>query len=177
MKLKDFKMRIEIHSAVNFLVQLLKLHHNTLNESQLELFKGSLTELLAHRYRFHWFPDRPHRGSAYRCLRINGSMDPVIAEAGDAVGLPGHYLHRLFPSELTMWIDPAEVSYRIGENGSICVLYEDSRGNSETIMTLPHPHGLATEPELMMERVGNKALHMQHTSVQQKYDLSTYASS
>lgn len=27
-------------------------------------------------------------------------------------------------SELTMWIDPREVSYRIGENGSICVLYE-----------------------------------------------------
>ena len=23
-----------------------------------------------------------------------------------------------------MWIDPREVSYRIGENGSICVLYE-----------------------------------------------------
>jgi len=154
-------MRIEIHSAVNFLVQLLRLqHHNGLSEAQLELFKGSLSELLSHRYRYHWFPDRPHRGSAYRCLRINGSMDPVIAEAGDAVGLPGAYLHRLFPSELTMWIDPAEVSYRIGENGSICVLYEDSRSCSE--------HS---------SDAGNKGMHLQHTSVQQKYDLSTYASS
>jgi hypothetical protein len=53
-------------------------------------------------------------------------MDPVIAQAGTAVGLPASYLHSLFPSELTMWIDPAEVSYRIGENGSICVLYEES---------------------------------------------------
>lgn len=162
-------MRLEIHSAVNFLVQLLRLHHNGLSESQLEMFKGSLSELLSHRYRYHWFPDRPHRGSAYRCLRINGSMDPVIAEAGDAIGLPGPYLHRLFPSELTMWIDPAEVSYRIGENGSICVLYEDCT-EPTTILTVP---GLPTEPELLR----NKALHMQHQSVQQKYDLSTYASS
>ena len=30
-----------------------------------------------------------------------------------------------------MWIDPLEVSYRIGENGSICVLYEYKEGVSE----------------------------------------------
>jgi aryl carrier-like protein len=29
-----------------------------------------------------------------------------------------------------MWIDPLEVSYRIGENGSICVLYEFKEGSS-----------------------------------------------
>jgi hypothetical protein len=52
-------------------------------------------------------------------------MDPVLAQAGVLVGLPGQFLHRIFPSELTMWIDPREVSYRIGENGSICVLYDE----------------------------------------------------
>ena len=36
-----------------------------------------------------------------------------------------------FPSELTMWIDPLEVSYRIGENGSICVLYEHKGSKKE----------------------------------------------
>jgi hypothetical protein len=30
-----------------------------------------------------------------------------------------------------MWIDPLEVSYRIGENGSICVLYEYKEGSVE----------------------------------------------
>lgn len=117
-------MRLEIHSAADFLVHLLRLHHNGLSESQLELFKGALSNLLRLRYRDHWFPDKPNRGSGYRCLRINGKMDPVIAQAGAAVGLPVTYLRNLFPSELTMWIDPSEVSYRIGENGSICVLYE-----------------------------------------------------
>jgi len=51
-------------------------------------------------------------------------MDPVIAQAGEACGLEPSVIHATFPSELTMWIDPLEVSYRIGENGSICVLYE-----------------------------------------------------
>lgn len=116
-------MRLEIYSAADFLCHLLRLHNNGLTESQLENFRMSLANLLRIRYRDHWFPDRPNRGSGYRCLRINGKMDPVIAQAGAAVGLPGQYLHSLFPSELTMWIDPSEVSYRIGENGSICVLY------------------------------------------------------
>ncbi|GLH07567.1 Protein BTG1 [Gryllus bimaculatus] len=88
------------------------------------MFKRSLTDVLQRRYKEHWFPEKPTRGSGYRCLRINGKMDPVIAQAGIAVGLSASFLHSLFPSELTMWIDPCEVSYRIGENGSICVLYE-----------------------------------------------------
>lgn len=120
---------MEILSAADFLVHLLRLNQNRMSEPQLELFKASLTEVLRRRYRDHWFPERPTRGSGYRCLRINGKMDPVIAQAGESVGLPGPYLHSLFPSELTMWIDPKEVSYRIGENGSICVLYEDEKSS------------------------------------------------
>ena len=38
----------------------------------------------------------------FRCIRITA-------------GLPG---------ELTLWLDPLEVSKRIGENRSVCVLYE-----------------------------------------------------
>lgn len=119
-------MRLEIVSAADFLVQLLRLQAGSLTEVQLQQFKGSLQDVLRRRYRDHWFPDKPNRGSGYRCLRINGKMDPVIAQAGAKVGLLPGLLHGLFPSELTMWIDPSEVSYRIGENGSICVLFEGS---------------------------------------------------
>ncbi|KAI4472498.1 hypothetical protein M0802_016764 [Mischocyttarus mexicanus] len=106
-------MKLEIVSAADFLVHLLRLQAGQLSERQLEMFKSSLTEVLRHRYRDHWFPDRPNRGSGYRCIRINGKMDPVIAQAGANVGLLPAVLHSLFPSELTMWIDPSEVSYRI----------------------------------------------------------------
>ena len=34
-----------------------------------------------------------------------------------------------------MWIDPLEVSYRIGENGSICVLYEHKGSKKEESIT------------------------------------------
>ncbi|XP_020288685.1 protein BTG2-like [Pseudomyrmex gracilis] len=140
-------MRLEIVSAADFLVHLLRLQagqlSGQLSERQLEMFKSSLTEVLRHRYRDHWFPDRPNRGSGYRCIRINGKMDPVIAQAGANVGLLPTVLHSLFPSELTMWIDPSEVSYRIGENGSICVLYE------------------RTEPE-NPEEISQQQHHLQH---------------
>ncbi|KAK2587540.1 hypothetical protein KPH14_003674 [Odynerus spinipes] len=133
-------MKLEIVSAADFLVHLLRLQAGQLSELQLEMFKSSLTEVLDRRYRNHWFPNSPNRGSGYRCIRINGKMDPVIAQAGLNVGLVPTVLHSLFPSELTMWIDPAEVSYRIGENGSICVLYEGTDPDPEETSTTTHQH-------------------------------------
>jgi len=118
-------MRIEIKSAANFLVDLLKLNSSGLTEDQLEKFKENVSKILMRHYADHWFPDRPFKGSGYRCIRINGNLDPLIARAGFMMGLASCFLRSLFPSELTMWVDPCEVAYRIGENGSICVLYEE----------------------------------------------------
>jgi len=117
-------MKLEVQSASNFLVHLVRLSKRNVSETQLGKFRDSLIEVLRRRYRDHWFPEKPFKGSGYRCIRINGKMDPVIGQAGDNSGLSSQFLHQIFPSELTMWIDPREVSYRIGENGSICVLYE-----------------------------------------------------
>jgi len=124
-------MKLELLSASNFLVHLVRLGRRNVGESQLAKFRDSLIEVLRRRYRDHWFPEKPFKGSGYRCIRINGKMDPIIGQAGEGAGLSSAFLHQTFPSELTMWIDPLEVSYRIGENGSICVLYEYKEGVSE----------------------------------------------
>lgn len=79
---------------------------------------------LAEHYKHHWFPEKPFKGSGYRCIRINHKMDPIISKAASQIGLSLPQLYQLLPSELTLWVDPYEVSYRIGEDGSICVLYE-----------------------------------------------------
>ena len=56
-------------------------------------------------------------------------MDPVIGEAADNCGLSAQFLHRIFPSDLTMWIDPCLVT--IGDNSNIYILYEYNQNVSE----------------------------------------------
>jgi protein Tob/BTG len=117
----------EINSAVRFLSNILRATDATssLSPDQLIAFRQSLEVAFATRYRDHWFPDRPSRGSAYRCVRIaNRKLDRLLAGAGAEAGLPEPLLQRLLPAELTLWVDPEEVSYRIGEEGSVGVIYE-----------------------------------------------------
>lgn len=121
-------MKLELQSASNFLVHLVRLGRANLSDSQLDRFRNAVVEVLRRRYRDHWFPEKPYKGCGYRCIRINGKLDPVIVQASESCGLSPQLIRSTFPSELTMWIDPLEVSYRIGENGSICVLYEFKEG-------------------------------------------------
>lgn len=119
-------MQLEILSASNFLTYLVNLGRANLTESQLEQFHQAILDVLRRRYVDHWFPDKPHKGSGYRCIRINGKLDPVVEQAAVHCGLSAVVIKTTFPPELTIWVDPSEVSYRIGENGSICVLLDRS---------------------------------------------------
>ncbi|KAM6985366.1 protein BTG1 [Aplochiton taeniatus] len=116
-------MKPEITAAVGFLSRFLRIKGHV-NDRQLQTFSASLQDILSEQYKHHWFPDRPCKGSGYRCIRINHKMDPLVGQAGQRIGLTIQQLYMLLPSELTLWVDPFEVSYRIGEDGSICVLYE-----------------------------------------------------
>ncbi|KAK6470445.1 protein BTG2 [Huso huso] len=113
----------ETTAAAGFIASLLRTR-GFLTELQLQKFSKSLQEALADHYKQHWFPDRPQKGSGYRCIRINHEMDPLIGKSASRIGLSSQQLFHLLPKELTLWIDPFEVSYRIGEDGSTCVLYE-----------------------------------------------------
>lgn len=105
-----------LHAITSFLLVLIAPNPN--------VSLHSLPSIPAEQYKHHWFPDRPCKGSGYRCIRINHKMDPLVGQAGQRIGLTIQQLYLLLPSELTLWVDPFEVSYRIGEDGSICVLYE-----------------------------------------------------
>uniref|UniRef100_A0A8C9UE56 BTG anti-proliferation factor 2 n=1 Tax=Serinus canaria TaxID=9135 RepID=A0A8C9UE56_SERCA len=97
-------------------------------------------------YRHHWFPEEPSKGSAYRCIRINERMDPLLSRAAGRAGLALPQLFQLLPRQLTLWVDPFEVSYRIGEDGSICVLYQATKA--------PSPYGgvLTCKNQMMLGR-------------------------
>ncbi|NXD43220.1 BTG2 protein, partial [Copsychus sechellarum] len=116
-------MAPEIAAAVGFVSGLLRTR-GCVSEQQLQVFSAALRDALTEHYRHHWFPEEPSKGSGYRCLRISRRMDPLIGRAARRVGLGLPQLFQLLPSELALWVDPFEVSYRIGDHGSICVLYE-----------------------------------------------------
>lgn len=113
------EMKLEVQIACKFLGDLLK-RDKGVSVKQLEAFRSYLAELLCAHYKHHWHPQRPLLGSGYRCIRINHNMDPMIAQAAQASGVSNTQLN--FPEELTIWVDPNDVSFRIGENGSICKL-------------------------------------------------------
>ncbi|KAJ8257208.1 hypothetical protein GJAV_G00183080 [Gymnothorax javanicus] len=113
----------EVTAAAGFVSSLLRAR-GFLSEQQLQIFSECLQQALSEHYKHHWFPEKPQKGSGYRCIRINHEMDPIFSKVAHRIGLNSHQLYQLLPRELTLWVDPYEVSYRIGEDGSICVLYE-----------------------------------------------------
>lgn len=122
-------MKSEIESATAFISNFLK----GLSGEQVLKFKASLGEVLTSHYTDHWFPEKPYRGSAYRCMRVNQKrMDPLLLSAGNQAGLTESLLLQHLPSEFTIWVDPDEVSYRFGEDGSIGVIFEGQDSSTQT---------------------------------------------
>ena len=109
-------MKPEVHCACEFFARMLNTRN--LPVQFIKPFRRRLEELLVERFANHWDPEHPNKGSAYRCIRINSRLDPVVKEAAKATGLSD--ISRYLPVEFTMWIDPNDVSYRFGEDGSIC---------------------------------------------------------
>lgn len=112
-------MKREIQSTAKFFEQFLEKRKNV-EGAKVKKFLYTLVVSLEAKFRNHWYPAQPAIGNAYRCLQSIGSkIDPILAASMKAANAE---FSRLFPANLTVWIDPGEVSYKIGEFGSICEL-------------------------------------------------------
>ncbi|PVD24716.1 hypothetical protein C0Q70_15201 [Pomacea canaliculata] len=169
-------MKDEVNSAADFLARLLLARNVASNV--VENFRKKLTNLLMNHYQDHWFPDKPFKGSGYRCIRFHHRVDPIVEKASRSCGLSLDVTRSLFPQELTMWIDPRDVSYRIGDNGSIGVLFGtgavvDNGSSSELGSTHQQQHQHQSETTLStcgQQAYGN--LHQQfqyHTEMAMVY--------
>lgn len=119
-------MHVEVKVALNFIVSYL---YNKLPRRRADLFGEELERILVSRFEGHWYPEAPIRGSAFRCLHLGAQRDPVVELAAKRSGLNTEEVRANFPVELSVWIDPFEVSYQIGEKGAVKVLYlEDPLG-------------------------------------------------
>uniref|UniRef100_A0A7M5X3Z0 Anti-proliferative protein domain-containing protein n=1 Tax=Clytia hemisphaerica TaxID=252671 RepID=A0A7M5X3Z0_9CNID len=116
-------MEHEVEAGVSLILRFVQ--NSTLKKTNthgLQSFKERLIKAIIEMYTGHWYPDRPMKGSAFRCLRINQNGSESLIEK-TAKNCDAVWIVESLPKEFTVWIDPSEVSYRIGEEGSICVHY------------------------------------------------------
>lgn len=113
-------MQLELKVALNFIISYL---YNKLPRRRADLFGEELERLLKKKYEGHWYPEKPLRGSGFRCVHIGEVVDPVVELAAKRSGLAVEDVRANVPEELSVWIDPFEVSYQIGEKGAVKVLY------------------------------------------------------
>ncbi|KPM00112.1 B-cell translocation protein-like protein [Sarcoptes scabiei] len=103
-----------------------------LTEEKIKKFSQKLIDILTTRFQNHWYPSCPSKGQAYRCIRINQNcrVDCSIELACQQSGI--NYESLRLPVELTLWIDPSEVTCRFGEHkGSFCVVAKLRDGRQE----------------------------------------------
>ncbi|XP_030648814.1 protein BTG4 [Chanos chanos] len=125
-------MKEEIAATVFFVARLAK-KHGKLDRAQREKFAVALTSVLFENYKNHWYPDNPSKGQAFRCLRMNKAQvrDPVLEQACRQSDID--YDDLGLPKEMTIWVDPGEVSCRYGEKSTpFCITQlEGQKGDRE----------------------------------------------
>ncbi|XP_072283463.1 maternal B9.15 protein-like [Pyxicephalus adspersus] len=88
--------------------------NQTMDSTQVERFTETLTSILCKKFEGHWYPDNPQKGQAYRCIRIeNSEVDDCVLQACVRSGLRCSQLY--LPRDMSVWIDPDEVSCRFGD--------------------------------------------------------------
>lgn len=111
----------EIQVAVKFIVSCM---YGKLPRRRADVFAEELSVAIQTKFQGHWYADQPTKGSAYRCLHFTSKeVDPVFQKASEASNIPFSEVSTYIPSELSVWVDPGEVSYQIGEKGTQSVLY------------------------------------------------------
>ncbi|CAJ0936597.1 unnamed protein product [Ranitomeya imitator] len=110
-------MHEEVQLGASYVVRLLN-RHQKLDSEQVKRFTETLTSILCDKFEGHWYPDSPQKGQAYRCIRIEHNLvvDDSVLRACVRSGLRCSQL--AFPKNMSVWIDPQEVSCRLGESCS-----------------------------------------------------------
>lgn len=122
-------MQLEIQVALSFFISFM---YNKLPRRRVNIFADELERTLRCKFASHWYPDRPFKGSAYRCLKTADPVDPVLEIAARESGLALSEIRQTLPDDLSVWIDPGEVSYRVGERGQVKLLYSETSATGST---------------------------------------------
>ena len=103
-------MQLEIQMALNFVISYM---YNKLPRRRVNIFGEELERALKEKFEGHWYPTKPMKGSAYRCLKTGDPIDPVLEKAAREAGMELRENTENLPEDLAVWIDPGEVSYNL----------------------------------------------------------------
>eukprot|EP00037_Helgoeca_nana_P015445 m.144240 g.144240 ORF g.144240 m.144240 type:complete len:184 (-) comp23020_c0_seq2:1465-2016(-) len=128
----------EIREAAHLLVKLVR---RQLDDHTRDTLTAEIINRLESRIIGHWYPLNPNRGSGHRCILISaGKVDPVLVSSMVAARLvqlesAEHELALLLPTELAVWVDPGDVSVRLGNEPvwSVSRSLHNSSGGSAAI--------------------------------------------
>lgn len=124
-------MKTEISATLDYLFEQLDQVGTSpalmgLTSVQKADLRISLEATLEERFTGHWYPLKPLKGSAFRCLQITPDdryVHPILLEAFASVGITGYDLLQGFSQGLSIWTDPNEVSCQLG-TGAIFPVYK-----------------------------------------------------
>eukprot|EP00745_Piridium_sociabile_P008553 TRINITY_DN157848_c0_g1_i1.p1 TRINITY_DN157848_c0_g1~~TRINITY_DN157848_c0_g1_i1.p1 ORF type:complete len:201 (-),score=25.45 TRINITY_DN157848_c0_g1_i1:8-610(-) len=122
-------MKDEVSCATEFMVAFVQKAKGVPIVA-VQKFQKCLAEHMTNKYRHHWHPQKPQRGSAYRSITIDHkAIDPLIIATLKDISLDRVLTENIIdklPRELTLWVDPMDVSYRFGDHGSVGVLHKQA---------------------------------------------------
>jgi protein Tob/BTG len=120
-------MKQEIEAAALFLFQYIK------DQPKAKENKKALSKAIYRKVKGHWETQNPMKGNGYRAINFLPGM--ALDDVLSGLNIPN--IHSLFPEEMVLWVDPGEVSYRVGDYGYGSVLYESEKADSGTEVSFP----------------------------------------
>uniref|UniRef100_A0A8D8TA20 Protein Tob1 n=1 Tax=Cacopsylla melanoneura TaxID=428564 RepID=A0A8D8TA20_9HEMI len=94
-------MHVEVQVALNFVISYL---YNKLPRRRVNIFGEELEKALKEKFSGHWYPGKPLKGSAFRCLKTGDPIDPVLEIAARESGVAIQDVLENLPSELAVWV-------------------------------------------------------------------------
>lgn len=134
-------MKREISEAITFLVSF--MGRLGLSEHQIQEFSARLSRAMMEKYQSNWNVTMPLQGNAYRAISIlDGRIDPLILRAAHESRIDTKALERCFPRDFVLWVDPEDVSYRMGDYGTVCRVFTPFKKTDmkpRRALTIRHP--------------------------------------
>ncbi|KAJ2238485.1 hypothetical protein H4R99_000014 [Coemansia sp. RSA 1722] len=124
-------MQTEIENAANFWLRFIQ--DSVVPPEKKDALRTALIEVLGEKYTGHWHLDQTNVGSGYRSISNWRSLDQVFVHAAQKSNVQVEVLERHLPRDLVLWCDPYNVTYRVGDHGTVFTIYEDKRGLLESV--------------------------------------------